>query len=217
TATWTDANGNAYTPATASATVDTPLPVELVSFTATADGEAVVLRWETASETNNAGFEVEHAAVETRRGASLPWQPLAFVEGAGTTAEPQRYTYRVYDLAPGEHAFRLRQVDYDGASSYSPRVEVRVEMTEAYRFAAVYPNPFNPEARFSLAVREAQRVRVAVYDLLGRRVLVLHDGPLAAGTPHPFRIDGSRLASGTYVVRAEGERFAASQPVTLLK
>src|SRR5690606_28712319 len=90
------------------------LPGELVSFTATLDGPDGVLAWQTASETNNAGFEVEHTAVETRRGASLPWQRLAFVAGRGTTAEPQSYTYRAAGLEPGRHVFRLRQVDYDG-------------------------------------------------------------------------------------------------------
>src|SRR5690606_32421823 len=102
------------------------LPVELSSFTATLDGEAVVLRWETASETNNAGFEVEYAAVETRRGASLPWQRLAFVDGAGTTATAQTYAYRAEGLSPGRYAFRLRQVDFDGAFVYGPEVEVTV-------------------------------------------------------------------------------------------
>src|SRR5690606_29042521 len=86
-------------------------PVQLASFTATRDGEAVVLRWTTASETNNAGFEVQ--LLENSKSEIQNWTTLAFVAGAGTTAEAQAYTYRAEGLAPGTHRFRLRQVDYD--------------------------------------------------------------------------------------------------------
>src|SRR5690606_3228436 len=181
---------------------DADLPVELFSFTATRDGEDVVLRWETASETNNAGFEVEYAvvpAVETRHGASLPWQRLAFVDGGGTTAEARTYAYRASGLAPGAHRFRLKQVDFDGAFAYSPEVEAVVELPGDYLLSAVYPNPFNPRAAFTLAVRRAQHVTVALYDLLGRRVALLHDGVLEANETYRFDIDGAALASGSYL------------------
>ena len=69
----------------------------------------------------------------------------------------------------------------------------------------------------TLQVAEAQAVTVAVFDALGRRVAVLHDGPLPASQAHTFTLDGADLPSGTYVVRAIGETFAASQAVTLLR
>ena len=105
------------------------LPVELTSFAATADGGAVVLSWTTASETNNAGFEVEHRSGDAAGTAmSSVWQRLAFVEGRGTAVEAQTYGFRAEGLAPGTHRFRLKQVDYDGVFEYSPEVEVVVEV-----------------------------------------------------------------------------------------
>jgi hypothetical protein len=92
-----------------------PLPVELTSFEAQADGDAVVLRWTTLTETNNAGFEVEQRTDST-------WTQVGFAEGFGTTTEPRAYVYRIEAVAPGLHGFRLKQIDYDGGFAYSPEV-----------------------------------------------------------------------------------------------
>lgn len=77
-----------------------------------------------------------------------------------------------------------------------------------------YPNPSRGDVHFSLTLAAAQHVRIAVYDLLGREVARLHDGPLAGGA-HRFTWSGG-LASGVYVVATEGEAFTAQQRVTLL-
>lgn len=193
-------------------TGDATLPVELTAFAATADGDAVELRWTTASETNNAGFEVQHL----QDGA---WVALGFVEGRGTTSEPRAYRYRAEAVAPGLSRFRLKQVDYDGAFAYSPEVEAQVETPGAYVLSSVYPNPFNPRAQFSLALQQTQEVRVVLYDLMGREVGRLHDGVLEGGTTHRFEIDGAALSlsSGVYLIRLTGERFDAAQRVTLIK
>ena len=86
-----------------------------------------------------------------------------------------------------------------------------------HNLSAVYPNPFNPRARFTLEVAEQQDVNIAVFDALGRQVALLHDGTLGAGTIHEFRIDGANLPSGVYVVRAIGEHFTDVRQVTLIK
>lgn len=206
-----------YEPVTADDTDNTLLPVELVEFTAQADGEAVQLRWATASETNNAGFEVQmHVTAPDGDGAAA-WRSQGWVDGWGTTAEPQQYAYRMDGVTPGTHRFRLKQVDFGGAFTYSPEVEVTIGLDAAYRFTMPYPNPFNPEARFSLMVRRAQHVEVAVYDALGRRVQVLHDGPFAAGTAQAFVVEGQGFQSGVYFIRAIGETFVATQQATLVK
>ena len=186
------------------------LPVELVSFTALASGADVLLHWTTASETNNAGFEVERMDAQT-------WMRLAFVEGHGTTAEAQSYGYRLEGLAPGAYRFRLKQIDHDGGARYSPEAEVTVELAEAFVLSGAYPNPFNPRTTFTLSVAQAQHVEVAVFDVLGRQVARLFDGPMEAGQAQVLDFDGAGLASGTYVIAVSGERFAARQTVVLLK
>src|SRR5690606_23167722 len=91
------------------------------------------------------------------------------------------------------------------------------DLPGTHALSNAYPNPFNPQTRFTLRVAEAQDVRVALYDVRGRQVAVLHDGPLAAGAAHPFEVDGRALPSGTYVVAVEGERFRDRLQVSLVK
>ena len=193
----------------------TVLPVELTAFAATADGDGAVLTWTTASETNNTGFEVEHAPAGAP--AASPWQTLAFVEGAGTATDARTYRYRADALEPGRHRFRLKQVDHDGTFTFSAEVEVTVELPGTYRLTGPYPNQFNPQAVFTLAVARPQSVRIEVFDLQGRRLAVLHDGPVEANETRRFTIDGTSLASGVYVIRAAGEHFAASRQALLVK
>jgi hypothetical protein len=85
-----------------------------------------------------------------------------------------------------------------------------------FALSAPYPNPFNPQTRVTLSVDRAQPVTVAAFDALGRRVAVLHDGMLEA-REHLFTLDGSRLASGLYVIRASGIGTQISRRVALLK
>ncbi|HYE96934.1 MAG TPA: T9SS type A sorting domain-containing protein, partial [Rubricoccaceae bacterium] len=161
-------------------------------------------------ETNNAGFEVQML-----RGDA--WTVLAFVEGHGTTTEANTYAYTAQGLLPGRHAFRLRQVDYDGQSALYGPVEADVETPGTHLLTGAYPNPFNPQTRFELSVAREQRVTIALFDVLGREVVRLHDGVLAADRAHTFAIDGRGLPSGLYVYRATGETFTEAGRVTLVK
>jgi hypothetical protein len=90
-------------------------------------------------------------------------------------------------------------------------------LPNGFALSAAYPNPFSQRARFTLEVAEAQDVRVTVYDVMGRAVAALHDGPLTVGTSHAFELDGGSLASGVYLVRVTGDRFAETRRVTLLR
>ena len=188
-----------------------PLPVELADFEATPDGRVVTLRWATASETNNAGFEVQHRQGEGH------FTRLAYVEGAGTTTAPQTYAHRLDGLAPGRHAFRLKQIDLDGTATYSPDVEVAVELPSAYLVEPAYPNPFRQSATLRFGVQQTQRVEVAVYDVLGRRVQTLFSGVAEAGAVETLTSDGGGLPGGVYLVWVSGAHGQTAQRVTLLK
>ncbi|MEM1127876.1 MAG: T9SS type A sorting domain-containing protein [Bacteroidota bacterium] len=187
------------------------LPVELSAFDVLADGTDALLRWQTASETGNAGFHVEHQAP-----SHTAFRSAAFVDGHGTTTQAQRYAHRLRGLEPGIHRFRLRQVDFDGTFEVHPEVELTIEAPTVYRLGA-YPNPFNPQTTVSLTLAVAQEVEVGLYDVLGRRVQVLHTGALEGGRVHPFAVSGSELPSGVYVVRAVGASFARAITVQLIK
>ncbi|MFQ5571682.1 MAG: T9SS type A sorting domain-containing protein [Rhodothermales bacterium] len=188
-----------------------PLRPRLTSFEATVDGSDAVLTWNVASEVKSTGFEVEQ---KTESGV---WERVSFVEEQRPTENPQTYIHRMAGLVPGLHVFRLKHISPDGTVSYSDEVDVTVEVPGTYALTAPYPNPFNPETQFTLSVAQAQRVQVAVYDVLGRRVALLYDGHLDADRIHPFRFDGSTLSSGLYLIRATGDQFATVRTVNLVK
>ena len=186
-------------------TAATNLPVELTSFTGTLSGNLARLAWSTASETNNQGFYVEHSA------NGLAFRDVHFAPGFGTTLEAQSYTFTTAELAPGTHTFRLRQTDLDGATDFSPTVELTVSSDNA--IMSVAPNPSRGLTNVSLSVPSAQQVTVSAYDVTGRRVATLFSG--AADATVSATLSG--VAPGVYVVVAQGETFRLTTSATVLR
>lgn len=189
------------------------LPVELTAWTVRADEGHAVLAWTTASETNNAGFRVEH-----RPAAAEAFQQLAFVEGAGTTTRARSYRHRTEAaLTPGAHVFRLVQVDVDGTEHPAPEVELLVGGLPTLRLLPPHPNPARRAAQMRVQVPRSGPVTVAAYDVLGRRVATLYDGPLAAGVARPLRIDTTAWPSGIYFIRARHATGTATQRLVVTR
>jgi hypothetical protein len=187
------------------------LPVELTDLTATASGEAVQLQWTTASETNNAGFEVQHAPGPAIRDDS--WSTLGFVEGAGTTQEPQTYRFRTPGLEPGAHRFRLKQIDIDGTSHLSSVVQATVQVGAALRLTAPAPHPVRGSSTLRFGLQRSQPATIAVCDLLGRKRATLYEGTPAAHQMQTVQIKTDRLPSGVYFVRlTAGGAYADPAP-----
>ena len=186
------------------------LPVELTSFDALLSGNSAVLSWETSSELNNAGFEVQQSV-------NGEFAAIGFVAGNGTTDEAKSYGFTTGALAAGTHSFRLKQIDFDGAFAYSDVVSVQVALDSPALLSKAYPNPFNPQTQFTLTIARQQNVTIQVYDMLGRQVQTLYQGDLAPSEAHQFTFQASDLPSGRYFIRAVGEYFNNTQTVTLLK
>lgn len=182
---------------------ESALPVEMTAFRAAMDGGAAVLSWQTASETNNAGFEVQHRGPEGEA-----FSALQFVEGAGTTEEAQRYRYRAEHLDPGTHAFRLKQIDVDGVSTLTEERTVQVQTQRVVALHPNTPNPFASRTKIGFTVASDGPARVEVYNLLGQRIATLFDGPATAGKVHRLTVDSRNWASGAYfyTLRANGQR-----------
>jgi len=160
--------------------------------------QRTVLRfWDVATGAVAAEYEEEDAGERITALAFSPAQNHRFAYVVGGTVKLAETTL---DLSGG-----------------TPTTSGDGPLPEGFVLSAVYPNPFNPQASFTLDVARAQAARVALYDALGREVAVLHDGPLAARATHRFTLDGSGLPSGAYVVRVVGETFTAARRVTLLR
>jgi hypothetical protein len=78
------------------------------------------------------------------------------------------------------------------------------------------PNPFSTSTEFGVQLLRTQNVRVEVFNAIGQRVALLHDGPLAAGADvHEFTLEASSLPSGVYLYRVTGEDFVQTNSVIL--
>ncbi len=86
----------------------------------------------------------------------------------------------------------------------------------AYSLEQNYPNPFNPTTKINFTIPESQDVRLDVYNILGQRVATLVNTHMTSGS-HTVQLDGSRLASGTYIYRLQAGDFVQQRKMTLIK
>ena len=167
-----------------------PLPVELITFSATRQGSAVQVAWATASEKNSAYFVVERSA------NGRTFDALTRVEAQGTSTA--RVNYGTLDQAPlgGTSYYRLRQVDKDGTTAYSNVATVRFEGKAGVPSLVAYPNPATGSG-FQLATSNLAPANgtVRVFDNVGRLVFTQ---PIAAGTAEATVRPAQPLASGMY-------------------
>lgn len=172
-----------------------PLPVEITSFSAIQSNGNVILNWKTATEINNSGFSIE------RKSQSESWKSIGFIPGYGTTADEHSYSFVDKINNSGKYSYRLKQIDFNGSSSYSREVEVIIAPSE-FKLYNNYPNPFNPSTKISYNLPSDAAVTLKVYNSLGELVTELFNGHQAAGYyEHQFNayIDGHSLASGIYI------------------
>ena len=186
---------------------DPGLPVELGAFDGVVDGQDALLSWASISEVNTDGYAIEMKQDEA-------WSEIGFVEAAGPGSS---YSFRATAVEPGLQAFRLRIVEKDGSFAYSDVVELTVEVPGDFIITDAYPNPFNPFATFSVAVKENQNVLVEIYNSLGQRMQTLHSGGMISNESYEFRIDGTEFSSGLYLIKVSGHNFSSARTVTLLK
>ncbi len=188
---------------------DDALPVELVSFAATSNGTAVNLNWQTASEINNKGFEIQKMFGSV-------FETIGYVEGNGTTTENNYYSFTDNKVTSGTYTYRLKQVDLDGTFKYSNEVEVNVIAAAKFALAQNYPNPFNPTTNINFSIAETGNVKLAVYNTLGQEVATLVNGIMAAGQ-HVATLNAQSLPSGAYFYKLQSGNSVMIKKMLLLK
>jgi photosystem II stability/assembly factor-like uncharacterized protein len=175
--------------------IDFSVPVELMSFTAETYINKVLLKWTTATETNNLGFEVE------RKLKNQEWVRIGFVQGNGTTTEVKNYSYvDDYSVSPyeGTVLYRLKQIDYNGSFKYSNQAAVNLTFIPSeYYISQNYPNPFNPSTTIKFSVPEASIVKIDIFNSIGEAIEELVSGSYEPGN-YEVKWNAQNYPSGIY-------------------
>ncbi len=185
--------------------LDTPTPVELTKFTANNVDGNIILNWETATEVNNYGFNIESSLDKTN------WHTIGFVEGHGNSNTPNNYSYVATN---GGRYYRLQQQDLDGSVEYSNIVEVETNLS--YKLQQNHPNPFNPSTIITFTLPENTQANVSIYNALGQKVQEIVNSYFIAGN-HSVTVNASALSSGLYFYKLETPNFSKTMKMLLLK
>ena len=200
------------------------LPVQLTSFAASLVNNIVQLNWQTATEVNNYGFEVER---QEARGNRQKWEKIGFVQGHGNSNSPKEYAFTdnlvlAHNLnldpatAGGHLQYRLKQIDFDGKFEYSNVVEVNVDAPAKLVLYQNSPNPFNPSTEIKFALPKLSNVELSIYNMLGEKVVTLANGMMNAGE-HKVAFNASNLTSGVYLYKLTTDNNASIKKMILMK
>ncbi|MBK7938887.1 MAG: hypothetical protein IPJ82_18235 [Lewinellaceae bacterium] len=171
------------------------LPIHLTDFKALIQNDGSVrLLWNTATEKNNHGYDIEHST-DNRH-----WKALGFVPGNGTTSIPQEYTFTHEIPLSGVNYYRLKQLDFDGKFEYSPMVVADIRASELQ--FDIFPNP---STTGELSVRTVSGLSgsaiLEMYDWMGFKVYKETVQVLEGTVIHPVSM--VTFPKGAYTARLE--------------
>lgn len=187
-----------------------PLPVEMVSFTGKLNADCITLRWETKTEIDNYGFEIERSKDGNN------WTKIGFIEGSGTSNSPKYYSFDDKSRLSSIVRYRLKQLDNTGTFAYSDVVSVDVGIPKEFSLSQNYPNPFNPSTTINYDLSEPVHTTLSIFNIAGEKVKTLVDAPMEAGR-YGIVFDASALSSGIYFYRLQSGKFVSTRKLILMK
>lgn len=191
------------------------VPVELISFNTSISAGKVALHWETATEKNNSGFEIEWSSNKET------FSKIGFVPGCGTSSLKHSYSFSdVYPLTAKSY-YRLKQIDYDGSYNYSNIVEAGIIAPASFSMSQNYPNPFNPSTTIKYQLPSKERVIITIFNSIGEKIKTIADGIKEAGY-YTIQWNGrdelnNGVAAGIYFYRIQAGGFVDAKKMIFLK
>ncbi len=199
--------------------------VELLNFSASAENDRVILNWNTVTEINNSGFEIQRSKTKSKNEEN--WQTIGFVKGSGNSNSYKKYFYTDEFPPSGIIYYRLKQVDTNGSFKYSNTVEVNINLPDKFVLYQNYPNPFNPSTTIKYSVpkiinNQSSIINLKIYDVLGNEVAVLVN---EAQSPGNYEVtfnsqktaNHKELSSGVYFYKLSAGSFSSFKKLLLLK
>ncbi|MFK7948805.1 MAG: T9SS type A sorting domain-containing protein [Saprospiraceae bacterium] len=179
----------------------TGLPVELTYFKGQVIAEGNLLTWQTASEENNDGFEVQRSADGNE------WETIDFVIGNGTTLDVQNYEYIDMNVLGRDvlvkRLYRLKQIDFDGQFEYSKIVSIE-NNTAKVEVSDFYPNPSSSGlVNLDFTASNDDDVTISVFDMTGK--LMINQVRQVTEGSNLLNFDFSTLNKGIYFIKIGNE------------
>ena len=196
---------------------DGPLPVNLESFTFNVSGREVNLKWTTAMEENNSGFEI----YRMNNNEQNNWVKAGFVKGNGNKTTPSNYAFTDNKLSSGKYSYKIKQIDYNGNYEFFTLNGV-VEVSNSHKMNLYqnYPNPFNPTTNIDYDLSLDSKVSLKVYDMSGREVIMLVNTQQKAGY-YTVQFNATNLSSGIYfyklITNSNGSNNVITKKMTVIK
>ena len=185
--------------------------MELISFSAETDKGLVELKWITATETNNRGFEI------LRSNDNKNWSIVAFIPGNGTTTIQHTYQYTDEVKITGNYYYKLKQIDYNGEFDFSQTIEAQVVKPSDFILYQNFPNPFNPTTKITFEIPYPSDVRIILYDITGQEIKTITNQKYDAGF-HSVILNADDLSSGVYLYRMTTQSgYTTVKKLTIIK
>lgn len=189
-----------------------PLPIELISFSATATVNGYVeLLWSTAAEINNDFYTIE------RSQNGLEFEIAGQVKGSGTSTKVLNYNFIDDNPLPGISYYRLKQTDFDGQYEYFKLVTINLN-SQSTANLSIYPNPINIERKFTVcftgALAKNEEITITLTNLLGKE----NSFNYILNQDNNFIISGyldKNIEPGIYWVNGKGKNTIYCKPLII--
>jgi hypothetical protein len=193
----------------------TPLPVELSSFSASVNLGTVILKWQTATEVNNQGFDIE------RSSSNNIFTKIGFVAGSGNSNSPKNYSFTDQPTGGTTFGYRLKQIDNNGNFKYYDPITVNLSFLTKPELLQNSPNPFNPSTSIKFYIPNNSDVSIKIFDILGREVTTLINKQAEAGYHIVYWNGKDRYgvsaSSGIYLYSLTAGSFSETRKMLLMK
>lgn len=184
-----------------SITSTTPLAARLISFTGEQTQTGNLLNWSTASEENNAYFEIQ------RRTHGDQFETIGKVDGSGTTTTEQNYHFTDRYAPDAGNYYRLRMIDYNNQVTLSDIIYVG---NSSFELSRIYPNPTNDQVTIDIHSSVEQRASLHVIDNQGR--FILEESIRLTQGMNSMNLDVQNLDKGSYrlLIRTSEKTYSES-------
>ena len=173
--------------------ISAALPVTLMTFVGQrVNALQTLLNWETSSETNNAGFEIERSPTTT------DFKKVGFVDGSGNSAGSKKYQFSDRNSSEEVTYYRLKQLDHDGSFEYSRMIAVQ-GFRELLSLVTV-PNPGSQNNTFLQVKGNSGEIDLTIFNAKG--VVMYRKSRLKLATNKQISLaELPRLTTGLYVAK----------------